>query len=249
MKNAVLPISVSLVIPVHNNEKTAVSEIKKCLDVLKKTVSKYEIIICDDRSKDNSLKVIADAFHKDRTIKIFHHTQNLGIAKTIYSLYKKGSMEYICLFSVDGDWSSNDIAILINKIFRAKADFVIGERNKQTYNNYRKFLSFFYNFLPLLLFGVNTKDAGSIKIFKKDLIRKIPINSSSVFFEAELIIKAVLNNYKVVFAQIHFYKKDRKSGTGGKLKLVFASIGDLIKLRFRTKGFNLKFNAGSNNSI
>lgn len=239
MKTHRLPISLSLVIPVYNNEKTAVAEILKCINILINTVSNFEIIINDDKSTDKTLELIKNKFGNRKNIKIITNSNNRGIAKSIYSLYKKSNLEYVCLFSVDGDWEPTDIEKMIKTIYKTNADMVIGQRNKKTYTSYRKILSFFYNFLPIILFGVNTKDAGSIKVFKKKLINEIPIKSSSVFFEAELIIKASLKKHKIVFVPIKFYKKDRKSGTGGKFKLVVNSVFDLIKLRFQTAGFKL----------
>ena len=48
---------VTIVIPVYNAEKT----ISKCIDsILNQTNNNYQVLLIDDGSKDNSLKVIKE---------------------------------------------------------------------------------------------------------------------------------------------------------------------------------------------
>lgn len=222
--------SISLVIPIYNNETTAINQIKQCEKQLKTITNSYEILLCDDKSTDNTLFLLKENFKTNKKIHIITHTVNKGIAKTIYSLYKQAKKNYIFLFSVDGDWYPSDIPKLVMVAIKNNADMVIGKRNINTYNSYRKFISFSYNFLSSFLFGVNTYDAGSIKIIKKILIKDIEIISKSVFFEAELIIKAYKLGYNIIAYPVRFEKR-RKQGSGGKLVLVIQSFFDLIKLR------------------
>lgn len=220
-------ISVSLVIPVYNNEKTAVSAIKECIAFLKAESKTYEVIIADDKSTDNSLQLLHKNFSNKKNISIISNNKNLGIAKNLKKLYKKAKLKHIVLFSVDGDWNPADIQKMIVKMRKTDADILIGKRKKHAYNVYRRCISFFYNFLPVLFFGVNTIDAGSIKIFKKSVYQHINPKSKSVFFEAEFIIKAKKQNYKVDSIPISFSRK-RKVHEEAKLSLLISSIRDLI---------------------
>jgi len=203
-----------------------------CEEVLKNTVSKpFEIIVCDDSSSDGSLSLVRAAFKQHKCFHIITHKTNQGIARTIQELYKKARYDYIILFSIDGDWDPNDIKKLIMHTYRAHADITIGKRNKRSYSLYRKSLSFLYNFLSFILFRVQTFDAGSIKVIKKSVFRSISLQSTSVFFEADLIIKAHKQGYRISSYPISF-KRDNEKASGGKLKLVIQSAWDLLKLRF-----------------
>lgn len=223
----------SLVVPLFNNEKTLVRQLKKCLEVMKHICNKYELIICDDKSTDSSRQLLEKYFLDNPSFKIIFNKKNQGIAKTIKNLYKKARYQNIVLFSVDGDWNPNDITRLLQYMIKNNNDIVIGKRKYIKYSFYRKFISFFYNYLPFLLFQVKTIDAGSIKVIKRELIHSIPLNSRSVFFEAELIIRAAKEKKKISSIPVSFRKRKESKGFGGKMSLVTKSLIDLIYLRLR----------------
>lgn len=222
--------SVSLVIPVFNNQNTLIDQLNMCEESLKELKIKYEIIVCDDKSCDLTPKLLKKFYSQHNKFRLIFHNKNKGIAETIKELYHQSKFDYIMLFSVDGDWQTGDIYRLMSFALKNDADMVIGKRTNKKYSFYRKIISSAYNTLPYLLFGVKTFDAGSIKVFKKELILKNKLISKSVFFEAELIIRSVRSGKKVIYLPIKVNKKNDK-GTGAKPKLLFLSIFDLIKLR------------------
>ena len=92
---------VSVIIPNYNNEYFIKEVIER---ILKNTYTNIEIIIVDDKSTDNSVKIIETNFKKEiesRKIRLFLNTENSG---TYYCrnkgiLLSKGSF----IFFVDGD--------------------------------------------------------------------------------------------------------------------------------------------------
>ena len=233
-KKAKLNIPTSIVVPVYNGELTVIKQLKLCEKILNSFSKKYEIIIADDNSKDNTPSLLKKNFINNENFKSIFNKSNIGIARNIKKLYSMAKHEYICLYSADGDWNPYDIKKLVIHSYKNKSDIVIGKRNKSVYNPYRKLISFFYNFLPKLFFQVDTIDAGSIKVIRKKLIHSIPTISKSVFFEAELIIKAKNKGYIVSSIPINFKKNGGKKEKGGKMKLVITSLIDLINLRLKT---------------
>jgi glycosyltransferase involved in cell wall biosynthesis len=232
-KHARLNISVSLVIPVFNEETTAVNQLKQCEEILNSFVKKYEIIVADDSSKDQTQGLLKKYFSNNEKFSLIFNKRNMGIASNIKQLYRAAKYEYICLYSVDGDWNPYDIKKLITHSYHTKSDIVIGKRNKSTYSYFRKIISYYYNFLPKLLFHIDTIDAGSIKVIKKSLFEKINLLSKSVFFEAELIIKAKNKEYVISYLPISFKKNKAEKETFSKIKLAIISLIDLIKLRLK----------------
>lgn len=231
--NNTIPINVSLVIPAYNNEGTLINELRHCEKILQKTCNKYEIIIAEDNSKDKTKKILKRYFLKNRNFKIIFNKKNLGIAANVRQLYEMARESYVILFSVDGAWDPEDIRILIKTIFDTSSDIVLGVRDKKMYSFYRRFISFFYNFLPYIFFAIKIYDAGSIKIIKKDVYTAIKPKSKSVFFEAELLLKAIDKGYKVLFCPINFKKSHNAKGFGGRFLLVASSLRDLLLLKIR----------------
>lgn len=232
-KNNNFNIPVSLVIPVFGGERVVISQLIQCEKNLSSFTKKYEIIIADDHSKDNTPSLLKNEFSENKKFNLIFNKNNIGIARNIKKLYSTAKYEYICFYSADGDWNPDDIEKLITNSCKHNADIVIGRRNKNTYSLYRKVISFFYNFLPKILFQVDTVDAGSIKVIKKSLLKKIPLSSESVFFEAELIIRAKRDGYKISSIHVRFKRNKKKQGEGGKMKLVIPSLIDLLTLRLK----------------
>ena len=84
---------ISIIIPVYNSEKY----IRRCLNrILKQTFQDFEIILIDDNSKDNSLKIVSEIekTHKDK-IKILKNAKNVGAGASRNKGLKIASGEYI----------------------------------------------------------------------------------------------------------------------------------------------------------
>ena len=91
-------IVISSIIPIYNCEKTIKSAIRS---IQNQNLSDIEIILVNDFSKDNSLKIIENLKKEDKRIIIINNKKNMGTlySRCIGSLMSKG--EYI--FALDND--------------------------------------------------------------------------------------------------------------------------------------------------
>jgi glycosyltransferase involved in cell wall biosynthesis len=105
---------ISVVMPVLNGEKYIGEAVKS---VLNQTFKKFELIIINDGSTDNTLKVI-DQF-KDKRIRIIINEKNLGLVKAI----NKG------IFAAKGKYIARCDADDINKEDRFKKQIDFLEKN------------------------------------------------------------------------------------------------------------------------
>ena len=129
-KKAKLNIPTSIVVPVYNGELTVIKQLKLCEKILNSFSKKYEIIIADDNSKDNTPSLLKKNFINNENFKSIFNKSNIGIARNIKKLYSMAKHEYICLYSADGDWNPYDIKKLVIHSYKNKSDIVIGKRIK-----------------------------------------------------------------------------------------------------------------------
>ncbi len=104
---------VSILIPCYNEEKY----IKKCLfSVSKQSYKNYEVIIIDDNSKDNSLKLIKEFISKNKlkNFKISSLNENIGRAKALNIGLKKAKGELIVLLDADTILNENSLKNIIS---------------------------------------------------------------------------------------------------------------------------------------
>lgn len=188
---------VSVVTPAFNDEKTAPTVLGELVRLLQKEKWTYEIVIIDDQSRDSTPELLRRFARHSPNVRVFFHKKNQGIAKTYRELYVRARYPIIASFSLDGEWEPADLIRLVKKLEEDRFDMVIGWRTHKEYLWGRKVVSALYNFLILLLFGVKSYDAGSIKVMRKEVIERIPIISHGIFDEAERIIRASSIGYRI----------------------------------------------------
>lgn len=111
---------VSIIIPVYNAEKT----IEKCISsILKQTYKDYELLLIDDGSTDNSLKVIKK-YSKYKNIRILNQ-ENHGVAYTRNRGIKEATGDYIMFIDNDDFIDSDYIEQHITAILKENSDIVI----------------------------------------------------------------------------------------------------------------------------
>jgi len=118
-----LPL-VDIIIPVFNAENF----LHKCLDsVISQTYANIRVLIINDGSSDNSLKIIKNYADKDCRIEyIDQANKGIGATRNIALNHLKG--DYFYFLDSDDYISSDSITLLVNSAITHKADIVIGER-------------------------------------------------------------------------------------------------------------------------
>lgn len=234
MKKPKHQLHVSVVIPVYNNESTIVNEVEGCIKILSNYCDTYEIIIGDDKSTDSTARLLKKNFSANPLVRIILNSKNKGIAGNILQLYAHAKLDYILLYVGDGDWRLNDIGTLLETLISSSADIVIGKRQKKGgYTIYRRMVSYFHNLLPYVFFGVNTFDAGSIKIYRRELFSHFPILSRSIFHDAEFIIRATRFGASIISCPVHYQKPKKSSGTAANIRMLLPACRDLLQLKMR----------------
>jgi len=117
-------ISISIIIPVYNEEKTVLTVLNK-LNIIK-NIANFEIIIINDGSTDNTKKII-DENHDLYNLSI-HLKKNQGKGKAIIEGLKIATKEYIFFQDADLEYDPTDLKDFIDIVNKHKADLVMGTR-------------------------------------------------------------------------------------------------------------------------
>ena len=94
---------VTIIIPCFNEEST-IKEI--IIKITKLNNLKKQIIVVDDFSTDNSLKIIKDVA-KDNDIEIIEHKENLGKGSSIISAKKRIKGDIVIIQDADLEYEPN----------------------------------------------------------------------------------------------------------------------------------------------
>ena len=96
---------VSIVIPVYNAEKFIDETISSVLD---QTYTNWELLLVNDCSKDNSVKII-NKYLKDERIKLINNKVNSKAAISRNNGIKAAKGKYICFLDADDKWDKEKL--------------------------------------------------------------------------------------------------------------------------------------------
>lgn len=113
---------ISIVVPMYNVEKY----LPECVDkLLNQTYKNLEIILVDDGSPDNCGKIADDYAKKDERVKVIHKP-NGGLSDARNVGMDAATGEYLMFADSDDFLFKNACEVLVNKIEKENADYVIG---------------------------------------------------------------------------------------------------------------------------
>lgn len=227
-----LPItSISMVIPAYNDETTIAKLVQDTDCLLKELSTDYEIVLLNDGSKDNTLAILHDLAKKFPSVRVVNHEVNQGYGKTIKELYYAGTKQLV--MSLPGDYQFAPKELITMAEGLRTHDFVIGHRVKRNDPPRRLLQSAIYNSMLRIFYGISFKDVNSIKLFRREILNKITLESDTPFVDAELCIRAHRAGFKVIEIPIDHLPRLSTGASGGKISVITDTFGDLIRMSTR----------------
>jgi len=222
----------SVILPAYNEEaaiEQVIVEHVEVLATLRELIAEWEIVCVDDASSDRTLSVLKRLSSRLSGLVVVRHGENRGSYQSFADGFAAAKGTHFYATGGDGQWPATNLPRMLRGVV-AGADLVVGVRpNKgQVYGLKRRFVSYAFNALTRAVFGVNTLDAGSIKLGIRDLFR-FQIISRSPFAEAERIVIARRRGYRVDFVPVEFRVRRGGKATGARWSNVVASAGDCLK--------------------
>ncbi len=226
---------ISIIIPVHNEEKILQTNVVKIMDELKKKRLNYEIILGENGSTDNTLKVGKQLNKKyGNKVKIFH-TYQKGVGAGIAIAIK--NTKYKKIIELPIDLSCNlDFIDKASKLLETN-DLVIGSKILGTQNRHW-WISFlgagYYNLANFLLDLNYTDYSVGAKAYSKDLVYPLleKIDNGS-FYMTQFTYAAQKNKLKIV--EIPTTIVDKRESKFNFNKEIVYRTKNLVKLTVKHK--------------
>ncbi len=172
--------TVSIVIPVYNEEKLIVHSIEKVLASDTLGLVK-EIVIVDDGSKDKTvenLKKFLDRAKKDN-VKTLFKKKNEGKGAALKDAFAMTTGDVVIVQDADLEYDPSDYPYLLSPFLNKDADVVYGsrfisDRPHRVLYYWHSVLNKFLTFLSNMFTNLNLTDMETgFKVFKGSLIRDI----------------------------------------------------------------------------
>ena len=178
--------SISLVIPVYNEEKTLPIMFSRLIPVMDALNKSYEVIFVNDGSKDASQAVLADLFAKrPDVIRAVEFMRNYGQHPAIMAGFANVRGEVVVTLDCDLQNPPEDIPNMLAMIEQGH-DVVGGYRGNRQDLAWRKAVSKFSNIVRKKITNIDMRDHGCmLRAYKRNIIDQIvEIGDASPFITA-----------------------------------------------------------------
>ena len=217
--------SVSFVIPAYNEQDNIQQVIHDAYETGKSLKRDFEILVVDDASSDQTPKILKSPTLPSsltQRLRVITHSTNLGCGAALRTLYTNAQKDLIFYIPADRQIRAQEITKFLPKI--EKNDMVLAHRHVRHDPVYRRSISQCYHLLVRIILGLPFPDIEGSILFRRNLIsstgkpdnrttkKLIPLRSSGVFVETELIYRTYKAGYPIASVKIeHFARQGHKT--------------------------------------
>jgi glycosyltransferase involved in cell wall biosynthesis len=197
---------ITVLIPAHNEEKAIGIVLDELIVTLKE--KPYEIIVVDDGSTDNTVKIV-----QEKQVKLIPHTHNIGYGAAIKTGIKNAANDLILIIDGDGSYPVNAIPELLKEV--DQYDLIVGSRTGEEVKIqlYRRPAKWFLSMLANYLSETKIPDLNSgMRIFRrKDVVKFYNILPNKFSFTTTMTLAYHTMGQLVKYVPINYYKREGKS--------------------------------------
>src|SRR5207244_3406874 len=192
--------SVSVVYPMFNEEENVERAVNFAESVLTDMASDYEILIVNDASTDRSAEIAKALAQSNPCVKVFHHQRNLKLGGALRTGFSKATKELVFYCDSDLPVDLMELNRAVHIMDFTRSDIISAYRFDRTAEGpIRTLYSVVYNLLIRFLFPLRVKDINfSFKLFKREILNKVALESEGSFIDAEVVIKGRVHRFKIV---------------------------------------------------
>lgn len=210
----------------YNEEKYAKKVFIQTQKVIKSLKVKFEIIIVNDGSTDDTKKIIETINISSYNLKIIHK-KNGGFGSAIKAGIKIAKGEWVLCIPADNSLNISEMSLFIKNT--KNADLIVSYRQERKgYSKRMLFNSYFLHLLIKKLFRINLKDFTWIHAYKNNSIKKIYIRSNGVFMLPEIIIKSNNIGCKIMEIPIQMHTRKHGKSAAASWKVAVITLIDLV---------------------
>ncbi len=212
-------MKLSVVIPVFNEEQTLLD----ILERVRATPYEKEIILVDDCSVDKSPLILKELESSD-DCKCFYHSVNQGKGAALRTGIEHATGDVVLIQDADLEYDPAEYPLLLEPIERGLADVVYGSRFKgsrmsRVHLYWHQMANNLLTWVSNMFTNLNLTDMETCyKVFKREVLQGIKIESNRFGFEPEITAKIARrrradgSRVRVYEVPISYYGRDYAEG-------------------------------------
>ncbi len=243
MEQKAKKFSLSLIVPVLNEQEIIAETIEIFLKDLSGLCDEYELIVVNDGSTDNTQNILKElAATHPKKLKVITNRKNLGSGRSLINGFKCARFDLVATNFADRPFNLKELKNIL-PLFLEGADFVVVYRRDRSANSlYRKITSLVNYYLIRFLFKVKVSDFQFVQVYRKEILDNMTIAANHTFVPPEIIIKALHKGYKMREYKSIFYRREKGRAKCAHPKVILNTLCDTFKFWVKLKILKLNLN-------
>lgn len=225
---------ISVALPAYNEEASLPRTVPWVVDGLRKVTDDFEVVVVDDGSRDRTAGVVRELSEKYPEVRLVQHPVNLGYGAAVWTGITSGQKEFVFFTDADGQFDIEELRRFVP--FTGEYDMIIGYRTPRRDPPLRLLNAFGWKMLVTLLFGYVARDIDcAFKLFRRDILDQVYVESRGATFSAEFLIKARDRGFRIKELPVKHLPREAGSPTGANPDVIVRAFRELAAFWFKYK--------------
>ena len=195
-------MKLSVIVPAYNESRHIVANIRALDRTLSSLRRPYEIIVVNDASTDNTLRLAKQEAGRNQHVTVVSCRKNGGKGLALRRGFPKATGRLIGFIDGDMDLHPRQLNLLIKQLEHDRADIAVGSKlhpqSQVKYPAFRRFLSYWYRLMIRILFNLKVRDTQvGLKLFNRSVLDEVMprLRVKRFAFDVELLAVAHYYGY------------------------------------------------------
>jgi glycosyltransferase involved in cell wall biosynthesis len=220
--------SLSFVFPMYNEIGNLERTVGEATEVGLRITRDLEIVVVDDASTDGSGELADKLALENPHLRVVHHPTNRKLGGALKTGFAAASRQWILYIDSDLPIRMEDALAAVP--LTDQADMVIGYRMNRCEGLKREVMSWCYNRLIRLLFGLKVRDVNfAFKLFRREAMRHVHLESEGSFIDAELLLETRRAGYRIAEIGLNYYPRVAGTSTLASATVVLKLLQEMLR--------------------
>lgn len=221
-----------MALPAYNEEASLPRTVPWVVEGLRKVTHDFEVVVVDDGSHDRTAAVVGELSRTYPEVRLVQHPVNLGYGAAVWTGITSGQKAFVFFTDADGQFDIDELRRFIP--YTGEYDMIIGYRAPRRDPPMRLLNAFGWKMLVTLLFGYVARDVDcAFKLFRREVLDQVYVESRGATFSAEFLVKARDKGFRIKELPVKHLPRQAGSPTGARPAVILTAFKELASFWFK----------------